>query len=252
MNFSNKSLWFAGLAGAVLVLALLGFWVTSTPNETTIDVVEEHSSVQQSGSEDVSVPGMSTYVSDFGYSFWYPSTWTVQERAALYAPRWGGTVPVEVILSGGAHTITISEFISTGSSIELGGGACGGCQKITYFFDAGTETWMQEYPMGINGAPDMSEEELQKTKVPAPVAIQKRTMGGLPMFNPGDVRFGSTVIPLSANRYLYIAAESDGAFNLEEPLAKTVVSTDSAVATPWSEAQQIQAIQAAKDAYSGQ
>jgi hypothetical protein len=63
MNFSNKSLWFTGFAGAVLVLALLGFWITSN---STKEVVEEPvetppSSLDWEGTyefyEDASQPG---------------------------------------------------------------------------------------------------------------------------------------------------------------------------------------------------
>lgn len=74
-----------------------------------------------------------------------------------------------------------------------------------------------------------------------------QTMDGLPISNL--VAYTNYLIRLNANYYLYVAPE-DGTD--ATPFVKTIVATDSAIATPVSIAEQIKIIQAQKDAYAGQ
>lgn len=183
-------------------------------------------------STQVSVSGMSKYTStDLGFSFWYPSSWKVVK----------GQNSIDLYDQYGRDTdLGITKTTPSNGKLLLPGYACGpaeGCADLTYYFDATTHTWMAQHG----------------TQTPIAANVSMNTMGGLHMLN-GNIRFGlGTVIPLSAHNFLMVGASpgglGGGEHNFQDYLAKTIVATDSSVATPVSAAQQIQTIQAEKDAY---
>lgn len=239
----------------VLVVSGGAYWYVHSQNSTSQpSIVQLATTTPQS---QTSLSGMSEYTdSSFGFSFWYPSGWTIEGWPAggnngPGSSAYGGTVEKVFDVEGGSLRISVVEVHSAAGRIDLPAGACGSCAALSYFFDAASHTWMMQYPQGVGGAPDMTQAQLQQSMAPTSANVSDNTMGGLHLFNGND-RFGSTIIPLSADNFLYIFANSQGEIQLERPLARTVVATDQSVATPVSAAQQIQTIQAEQQAYVGQ
>ena len=201
----------------------------------------------------ISVPGMSTYTdSDFGFSFWYPSGWTVTAVPAsshqIYAYP-GGTVTKQLTVRSNVNpndVIVIEEFTSPTRTVTIpgGGGGCPGgiCPlSVRYYFDADAHIWMQQYPDGSGANPHYIAPG---TTQAADVSVNN--MGGLHMFYAG--RGTATIVPLSARNFLVVTAH--GVVGVpQDPLVKTILATDPAVATPVSAAEQVNTIQAEKDAY---
>jgi hypothetical protein len=188
----------------------------------------------------ISVAGMTEYTdSSFGYSFWYPSNWTVTTpvNPPFGVQLQGVTVVATLGLQPAGQTypsIQIKEARSTTRSITDTGGA-GPIGPITFFFDPTTHLWMTT-----------SNIETGSTDITKPANISINTMGGLHMFG-GTSRFDTTIIPLSADDFVVV---DDGGGANATALAKTVVATDPSVATPVSTAGQTTTIQAEKEAYA--
>lgn len=205
---------------------------------------------EASQTSDISVSGMTKYTdSDFGFSFWYPSGWKITSTAVNPYPLSEGTTLKHLLLTGGKAPIHILEFTSPTRTISIGGGACGFCTPIKFYFDADAHTWMKQYPQGIGGAPDMPQAQFEQTKIPQPADVSNNTMGGLHIFHGLSRRFGDSTVPLSARNFVFVYAESQGENNIELPLVNTIVALDPTVATPVSAVQQKQTIQAAASAY---
>ncbi len=207
----------------------------------------------QSQSGSISVPGMTKYTDrDFGFTFWYPSKWTISNSMTMMGDVICCTLKSKLLFTdqSGEVVMTVAAIDSEDRSVMLAGGACGTCAPIRYYFDINTHLWMKQYPDGIGGAPDMAPAQFEQTKEPQRADISANTMGGLHMFN-GGFRFGSTLIPLSAHHFLYIYAPitGTGEYHIEAPLARTVVATDPSVATPVSIADQKKVIEAEASAY---
>lgn len=106
------------------------------------------SSVGASSSADrpaMDVPGLSEYADRaFGFSFWYPSQWSVANEQPSYAQKTsypGGTVSSRIhIATPQGNGFILDEITVTGSSITLP--ADRGC-ALTYFVQSGTDTLMQ-------------------------------------------------------------------------------------------------------------
>jgi hypothetical protein len=185
----------------------------------------------------VAVAGMKEYTdSSFGFSFWYPSTWsvTVPVNPPFGAQLQDATVVATLGLQPIGQTypdIIIKEAHSTTRTITDTGGA-GPIGPITYYFDASSHLWMTS-----------SDVTGQDFNVPANISIN--TMGGLHMF-AGTSRFDTSIIPLSADNFVVIG---DGGGANATAVAKTVVATDPSVATPVSAEDQITTIQAEKESF---
>ena len=215
-------------------------------------IIEEFRSMLQSltitDTAPVSAPGMTKYTdSDFGFSFWYPSNWVVSIGAPdEYESKFytGGSISRQIFArdpANGRTGVAIDEFTSVDRSIT-DSNPCGpldGCPNAArYFFDVGTHTWMVEAQYA--GSPSVTAAE----------TVSNNTMGGLHIFS-GTARFGDdAIVPLSARNFLIFSPGETGGRYRE--LVNTVVATDPSVATPVSAAEQIQAIQAERDAYAGQ
>lgn len=215
----------------------------------------------------VSVAGMSKYTdTDFGFSFWYPSGWTVTNVSGtgpgLFAgttDRAGNLSAGRIMIRGGGIEINIDKVSASDLTYRVNAGACGYCGPLNYFFDPSLHQWMKVYPDGPNGAPGATPEQIAQYKLPRPADVSKNTMGGLHMFST-EQRESAVIIPLSARNFIqvtgvtysqqcggYCASEEKGA---AEFLARTIVATDPSVATPAGRSEQQAVIQAEKDAYA--
>jgi hypothetical protein len=207
------------------------FFPSTTLGTATITVASSNQSA-------ISVLGMSKYTdADFGFSFWYPTGWTVsiqQLPASGHAPP-GSTDRTVVISSNSGKNI----LIKTGTSLlaVMGDSGTNGSESVAYAFDDTTHSWMvsnnNEYPYTRSAD------------------VSKKTMGGLLMFD--GVGTYEPMIPLGTKKGLFIrGGEVDSGNPAAVPLAKTIVATDPSVATPVSAAQQQATIQAEQQAYAEQ
>ncbi len=185
----------------------------------------------------VAVSGMKNYTdSDFGFSFWYPSSWSVNTGNAQY-----GNTTVKRLgiypLNQPDLGVYLDEVIPSDRSIGVGNSAKSGMVE-KYYFDASAHTWMYSHT---------DESGIQGDKVfTGPANVSTNTMGGLHMFT-GAGTFGENIaVPLSATRF--VVSEVTGENNPLQ-LVKTIVATDPSVATPVSASQQREIIQAEKDDY---
>jgi hypothetical protein len=224
--------------------------VSSTSSETPSQSVTQTPNVpKNTGSGiQIAVAGMQQYTdSGFGFSFWYPSGWTVIQSSVQNQNKYlGGTVTKQFTVSEGSNVITIEEFYSPTFSItdSTGVGACPVCVTTHYYFDRGQHTWMVIYPDGTSSG-------LVAPGVPVPANVSFNTMGGLHML-AGSLRFGAnTIIPLSASNFVIVSVNGKIATESNDPqaLAKTIVALDPSVATPVNSVQQTQVIQAEAAAY---
>ena len=190
------------------------------------------------------VAGMSQYTdADFGFSFWYPSSWTVSSNINDSNYVSGETIVKTLVLHSQPNStdITIVEVVSSDKTItdlNSGAGAVSGF-PVKYYFDSNQHVWMtvmpQGTPSGRDGGPSLAD-------------TSNDTMGGLHMF-PGLTRFDTYMIPLSASNFVVLSDTGEYAAQM---LAKTIVAADPSVATPVSTAQQVQTIQAEVSAYGVQ
>jgi hypothetical protein len=189
----------------------------------------------------ITVAGMQEYTdTDFGFSFWYPASWKLQQTdVRSYIPLSGGTVKKIIGVgttdsNGYMGGVGIQEFVSSDKSItdnSDAGPAGNGSKYLKYYFDSSAHTWMAE-------TTDMSNVKSTFT-----ANVSKNTMGGLHMLG-GNARFADDVIiPLSASHFLVVYALDAGGTR-EDLLANTVVATDPTVATPISSDEQIKTIHA--------
>src|SRR3989344_2112689 len=166
-------------AGIIVVLALGAVWYFVRSGEKldgehfleNISITAPNISSSQTKTDaDISVPGMSKYTSDFGYSFWYPSSAVVDDVTDRFSffSKSDQTIVKRFSLTVAGVTIIIDEINSPSRTIDVPGGACGYCAPVKYYFDIATHTWMQQFPDGIGGAPDMTESQFQQTKIPKP------------------------------------------------------------------------------------
>jgi hypothetical protein len=200
---------------------------------------------------------MSKYTdSDFGFSFWYPSGWTVSPVVSQdQLPP--GTIQKSLQVSeettqGSNVSITVNEYDSqTGKTFADydtntdSPAGCGADNKLQYYFDFSSSIWNIQYPEGGTSCTG-------SWKVPAGYAaaadVSRNTMGGLHILHD---MYWYRIVPLSANKFVVISRGNLVA-PVADPLVDTIVSTDSSVATPVPTAQQIATIQAEQKAYAGQ
>ena len=193
---------------------------------------------------------MSQYTdTDFGFSFWYPSSWTVTKTTPTSKDDQGwfkdGSVMsvLEVHGTRWSNGVTIEEFYSPSLAItELGETMSASPVGVdqTYYFDTHAHAWMYK---------NLTDETNRPSGTISPADISHNTMGGLHIFE-GAARYATNVIvPLSASNFLDISLNGDIGFADERYLADTITATDPSVATPTSTEVQLQTIQAEKDAY---
>jgi len=210
----------------------------ATPGQTPSQVVGQVVGLPSTAS-------MSEYTdTDFGFSFWYPTGWTVEGNGVGAAGGPGthfgdGVVTKWFDVSNGKVRITVQEINSDTRSVHVGNDYYG---YNTYYFDTTAHVWMNSSTDAADGAPDST----------APADISVNTMGGLHIF-PGGARFGvSSLIPLSARHFLLVTTSDTGGDISQTPLVNTIVATDPSVATPVNAAEQAATIQAEAIAYGVQ
>lgn len=165
----------------------------------------------------MTVPRMYHYIdASFGFSFWYPATWTMKEEVYdnAHSPYAGGTVikswvvsppitspaPAPALYDEQLDSIHIREFVST--------------------------------------------------KAEPSANIVGKTMGGLNEFAaPAPNAHGYTMVPLSA-KYLVIVEYNNGDIsNIQIHLANTIVATDPAAGAPVSRDEQMRTVRAERVLY---
>ena len=193
----------------------------------------------------ISVPGMSKYTdSDFGFSFWYPSGWTVSHvKIMVYASGDTGDNPFKNSSSAYAISKVVDGLkISDGKQASYLGyiisqngldSIYSGVRIDHIYFDPEKKQWKdditEQNPTGY------TNRELNVSDL-----IADHTMGGLPYFFDEEV-------PLNSSKFL-IANDNEGP--KLKALMKTIIATDPSVATPVSADEQIKTIQAEKEAYN--
>jgi hypothetical protein len=185
-----------------------------------------------SAQSQVSVPGMSKYTdSEFGFSFWYPTSWKITERAVTdpTSSGWfqGGTIVKELDLANPKASdddppgVIIQEFSSSTNSItELGhtesASPVGADQR--YFFDSRTHTWMVDI---LSSAVDDGPPRT------LPADVSNNTMGGLHIFDGAARHAANCIVALSPTKFLVLSTMDVGGDFLHRYLAKTVVAAGS-------------------------
>jgi len=197
----------------------------------------------------ISVAGMKQYTdSNFGFSFYYPSTWTVQSITTKNNYT-GGTVQKTLTIappgSSGepGYVVTIDEFSSPTREITIAIDLCSPMSGSfvaahRYYFDTNTHTWMVEVPAYTG----QSERDGSQYSVPASTKaadVSNNTMGGLHMLGAGC---SGSVIPLSAKNFVVFLFNSRDVGPYYINIAKTITAADPFVATPVSTNEQIQTI----------
>ncbi len=214
---------------------------TEQNQNTNPQAQPSQTSVNQGSATNIAVAEMQKYTdSDFGFSFWYPASWTLKQSATTsYISPSGGTIKKTISVgttdsNGYMGGVGIEEFASSGMSItdnSAAGPAGNGSLSLTYFFDPTTHTWM---------ATDIDGENYSTTYA---ANVSTNTMGGLHMLG-GNARFSDDyIIPLSAKHFLVVYALDAGGTR-EGLLANTILATDLSVATPVSVDEQIKIIHA--------
>lgn len=228
----------------------------------------KQSNMNISADTEISVEGMKKFTDeDFGFSFWYPSGWTIvnmsEKGRGMFAgstDRSGNLMVGRIYVRAPDVEIYIDKIHSDERTYYVNPGACGYCGPVTYFFDPTLHLWMKQYPMGLNGAPDATPDQIEASKIPQPADISRNTMGGLHMFRT-EQKESAVIVPLSARNFLYIRDETytqlcggSCASNVKGGagfLANTIVATDPSVAVPLGKTEQKAVIEAEKAAYVG-
>ncbi len=196
-----------------------------------------------SNQSNISVAGMTKYTDQaFGFSFYYPSEWEVTSVPVTNINKYtDGAVKKELDLTFKDRLqVSLEEVVAP--SLAVGDstgvdGACPVCYPVHYYFDTKEHVWMSGFP--VSGAHKA-------------IISFTNTMGGLHMF-PGSQRFGAnTIIPLSAQNFVMVTVNGSIATTSNDPqaLAKTIVATNPAVATPASASVQQKAVAHVLEAYN--
>ena len=216
----------------------------SNPLITSSTTIKQN--IPANSSEHVTVFGMQQYTdSNFGFSFWYPNTWTVQSTE-IKDNYTGGTVEKTLTIapqSNSNDAITIDELSSPTREITIPYDLCSPMSGSfvaahRYYFDVNAHTWMMEVPAYTA----QSEKDGSQYSVPASVKaanVSNNTMGGLHMLGSGC---SGAVIPLSAKNFVVFSFNSRNVGPYYINIAKTITATDPSVATPVSSDEQIKTI----------
>lgn len=195
----------------------------------------------------INVAGMKQYTdSSFGFSFYYPTSWTVQNSATRNNYAGGSVQKTLTIAPPGASNgdaITIDEFYSPTREVTIPRDLCSPMSgsfvaEHRYYFDTNTHTWMVEVPAYTG----QSEKDGSTYSVPASTKaadVSQNTMGGLHMLGAGC---SGSIIPLSAKNFVVFTFYSRNVGPYYINIAKTITATDPSVATPVSLDKQIQTI----------
>ncbi len=163
------------------------------------------------GTTTINTYGMVGYTdSDFGFTFWYPSSWQILPTVTRDTASFPGGVLVKTLQVGPPGGVMIYIINSTAHTItDEQNGHASPITQTKYFYDAASQQWMVAYPEGPNsGASDATTT----------ANISNITMSGLVML-PSGRRFDTSIIPLSTATFLVV---NDGGGSNAMVLAKTV------------------------------
>ncbi len=162
--------------------------------------------------------GMAQYTdSDYGFTFWYPSSWQIIPTVANDITSFPGGTLVKTLQVGSQGGVTINIVNSTAHTItDEQNGHASPIEQTKYFYDSSSGEWMVAYPEGTNTG---------TTGATTTANISNTTMSGLIML-PSGRRFDTSIIPLSTTNFLVV---SDGGGSNATVLAKTVSLTDVSV-----------------------
>ncbi len=222
--------------------------ITTVPtiiNSTTTII---NNSTTTAATQSVSVSGMQRYEDiNFGFSFWYPSNWTVSNTTVQNSKIYGDGIVVKryLVKSPNGLGLSIEEFTSPKLSIidGTGVGACPVCSTVNYYFDSTQHMWMKIYPNKNESIPD------SQVSVSMPADISINTMGGLHTFM-GSRRFGGNmIVPLSAKNFLIVSSLDSNTGVNESYLVNTIFASDPSVAQSVSVFEQQAIVEKEKTAY---
>jgi len=188
-----------------------------------------------------SVSGMTEYTdSSFGFSFWYPSSWTVSQVAVVDSGLSGATTTKSLEVSDAQHDgFLIDEAVFPSGPITVPSGTC----MASYNTDSRSGQWMQTVSR-CDGA----------TNIPTAYATSSNTMGGLPVFlAQNGISSVSYIVPVDwATNEKTILVSPIHSPQPEDitPIVSTIIPTDSVMSSIiGSMAEQTQTIQAEAKAY---
>ncbi len=205
----------------VVLLAVGGYYLWGTHHAQT-PPTESLATTTQATTQ-VSVLGMSQYTDqDFGFSFWYPSTWSVTAGKTFDPSYKGDTFMGALTISDGKTSVALGEFMSDSGLTYSAGNT-----TDRYYFDSNKRAWMTT--VDGTGA--------------SPIDVSVRTMGGLAILE-------NKIVALRSDAFVVV--QSSGSSQLQSTLARTIVSTNPADATPVVPAEQTATVGAEQTAYTGQ
>ena len=182
--------------------------------------------------------------SSFGFSFWYPSIWKVEEKTidssdvdsqltnGFTDGDWfrDGTVIKEFYVGNSEDGFTIQEFYSPTSSItELGDteSASDGTDQ-TYYYDKDLKIWM--YKMLKTSREDQPLVDKPATEVRG-IFPSYKTMGGLYVFPGAGRAEADDIIPISTKKFVVVTRYFNRDKFPQKYLQETIMPTDPSVVT---------------------
>jgi len=163
----------------------------------------------------------------FGFSFWYPATWTVTREMPAKNPTasgWyqGGSVVARLSVVGDdSQGVYIDELVvPSGNLTEHGNDGAnpvGVDQK--YFFDANAHTWMYAT---LSESPDGHSPYTESIEKPM------TTMGGQPIFRGAQRHMAEVIVPLDRTHFLTLTTGDPGGNMDHQYLAETIIAGNAA------------------------
>ena len=162
--------------------------------------------------------GMVRYTDpDFGFTFWYPSSWQILPTTTKDTTSFPGGTLVKTLQVGLAGGVTISVVNSMAHTItDEQNGHASPIAQTKYFYNSPAQQWMVAYPEGINSG---------TTGATTTANVSNTTMSGL-IILPSGRRFDTSIVPLSTTTFLVV---SDGGGSNATVLAKTISRTGAPV-----------------------
>jgi hypothetical protein len=156
--------------------------------------------------------GMTEYVDPtYGFTFWYPSSFTILASSTDDTTSFPGGTEVERLNLGPAGGVFISIVTSPQSTItDEPNEHAAPIDQTKYFYDVSSAQWMVAYPQG---------SPTGGSSATTTADVSKLTIGNLPML-PSAARFDTTIIPLSTTEFFVIGDGGDTSFT--DQLAQTV------------------------------
>lgn len=174
----------------------------------------------------IAASGVSEYTdASFGFSFWYPSTWQVNEERPETvgtfpggnADTWvnqfpGGKVLKEITVHDETTWTRIWEVTSPSSTITF---RSAHLSNDKYYYDTAAEKWMVRFKENGMGLPNPS---------PASIVARGTTMSGLVVF--GGPSAATFIIPLNRHKFIVVDNDDDNLVHLERTIVQAGAHVD--------------------------